>query len=598
MRLRPDSEALEGWGLPGSRLRLTDPHLASYFRDLAANAGTDIAADSFDLASHALARSIKPQTGRWHLDLRLIGSPARLLFGAASQHAILAWHAPTAIAMLRLPGRAPVTLEHADPVSLCGAQLALDDIATLSAWMPTIPALAEWLQALAPFMSNETRAVIRMPGEALASLVAILPGWPVKPVAILPCEPEPGDDDADRPLDILLCLEALSTRAPRDSAARTALALPPLTMWQPGEKMPERCGLVATRLDDSPVAAGLMLTLIGDAPATQAGAELDGLQRNPLRAETGEFLRLDATAARLDIIEGRVVVQTVRGVAAQDPAAVAEIPVSVPRAARLREVVDRPALLLGASGSREAVLGEILPRLELACELIEREKLAPDGIELVCPNGADDFLRAALDLCGFGTAPIRVATEGVLFRRLILASDGCAMDAPRCSAMFDRFWSRVSTMRLAAANWSLTAPRPTGRVLLLGPDSLILNAADLAVVARDREYAVIDPDIALPQAIASLLRDATVVISPSRTGIWSVLARNSALGLLQSDVDPVMPYPALHAASARRHSVLAMFGSGIGDDPESGFVIASDRLALMMDRLEAMADGMRTGVGG
>ena len=598
MRLRPDSEALEGWGLPGSRLRLTDPHLASYFRDLAATAGTDVAADSFDLASHALARSIPPQSGRWHLDLRLTGAPARLLFGAASQHAILAWHAPSATAMLRLPSRAPVTLEHADPVSLCGAHLAMDDIATLSAWIPTTTALADWLHRLSPFLSSDTRAVIRMPGEMLAPLVAVLPGWPVKPVAVLPCEPEAGDDDAERPLDILLCLEALSTRPPHDIAARAASPLAPITIWRPGENAPEQGGLSVTTLDDSPVAGGLMLTLIGDAPATHAGAELHSLQRNPLRAEPGRFLRLDATAARLDTINGVAVVQTVGGVAAQDPAALAEMPTALPPPTKLREVVERPALLLGNADTRAAVLAEILPRLELASELIEREKLSQDGFELVCPNGADDFLRAALDLCGFGASPIRTSTEGVLFRRLILASDACSLDAPRRSAMFDRFWSRVSTMRLAAANWSLTVPRPTGKVLLIGPDSLILNEADLATMARDRGYAVIDPDRATPQAVASLLRDATVVVSPSRTAIWSVLARNCALGLLQSDVDPEIPYPALHAAGARRHSVLAMFGSGIGDDPESGFVIASDRLALMMDRLEAMEDGARTGVGG
>ena len=57
MRLRPETAMLEGWGLPGSRLRLTDPHLASYFRELAGNAGVDVAVGGFDVASHMLARS-------------------------------------------------------------------------------------------------------------------------------------------------------------------------------------------------------------------------------------------------------------------------------------------------------------------------------------------------------------------------------------------------------------------------------------------------------------------------------------------------------------------------------------------------------------
>ena len=38
-----------------------------------------------------------------------------------------------------------------------------------------------------------------------------------------------------------------------------------------------------------------------------------------------------------------------------------------------------------------------------------------------------------------------------------------------------------------------------------------------------------------------------------------------------------------------------MFGSGVGDDPQAGAVVATDRLAAMMDRMEAMADGMRKG---
>ena len=590
MRLRPATEALEGWGLPGSRLRLTDPHLAAYFRDLAANAGIDIAADAFDLASHMLARSVKPQPGRWHLDLRMMGNPARLMFGAASQHAILSWHAPSLRAELRMPGKNPVTLEQANPLALCAHHLALGDIATLSAWVPSAAVLAEVLQKLEPFVSAQTRAVIRLPGEALASVVAVLPGWPLRPVAALPCEPEPGEAEAETPLDILLCLEALTPRSPAATAARPRANLPAAQLWQAGAPLPEQGGLVVRALEDSLVAGGLLIGLIGDAPPTEVGAMLHGLQRTPLRAEPGHFLRLDAQAARLD----GGIVQTVGGVAAVDPALDVDPAPLVTVPDPVREIVDRPALVLRPAQSRQALLAEIVPQLELACEWVEREKLPASGVELVCPAGADAFLRAMLDVCGFGDATIRTQTEGVLFRHLILASRASMPEAASRAAIFDRFWRRMATMNRAGTNRSLTALRQKGRVLLIGPDSLILNAADLISLAQERAYAVIDPQSADPREVAALLRDASVVIAPAQLGIWSVLARRCALGLLQSDVDPEIPYPALHAAGARRHSVLAMFGSGIGDDPDSGFVVAVERLALMMDRLETLLDGMPT----
>ena len=40
---------------------------------------------------------------------------------------------------------------------------------------------------------------------------------------------------------------------------------------------------------------------------------------------------------------------------------------------------------------------------------------------------------------------------------------------------------------------------------------------------------------------------------------------------------------------------MLMFSSGVGDDPAAGSVVATDRLAAMMDRMEAVADGMRRG---
>jgi len=600
MRLRPDSEALQGWGLPGARLRLTDPHLASYFRDLAANSGVDVVPNSFDIASHLLARSFVPAPGRWHLDLRLLGAPARLLFGASSGHTILSWHEASARAELQMPGRPSVALDGVDLRSLCGEHLGLRDLATISAWVPDAVALGTWLQTLTPFLSRETRAVIRLPGEALGGLVAVLPNWPVKPVALLPCEGEVVGEDAEPRMDLLLCLEALSPRAPQDVAAEFSADKPEsaVTFWHDLTPPPTTSGgLLASALEDSPTAGGLMISLLGDAPPTNVGAAIYGLQRTPLRAESGEFLRLDLSAARLQRAGDGLVARTVSGMATFDPYFGVHQGGNpdLPELSPVTEVVARPALLLGRARNRIEALAALLPRLNLLGELIEQEKLGADGVELVCPDGFDGWTRDMLALCGFGAASLRTEIDQVLFRRLILATPAARLTSASRSAMFDRFWRRVETMPLEDGNWSLTAQRPTGKVLVIGPGSLILNQSELAQLARERRYAVVDPDSTRPQEIAALLRDASVVIAPARLGVWSALARRCVLGLLQSDTDPDLPIPALHAAGACRHNVVMMFGSGVGDDPQAGAVVATDRLAAMMDRMEAMADGMRKG---
>ena len=589
---------LEGWGLPGSRLRLTDPHLASYFRELAGAAGVDVAVGGFDVASHMLARSAAASPGRWHLDLRLIGAPARLLFGGSSAHTILSWHAATQRATLQLPGRKPVDLEGVDLLALCERHLDLRELVTLSAFAPDAAALGGWLHRLEPYLSRQTRAVIRLPGEALGGLVSVLPGWPVKPVAMLPCEGDPIDGDSEPRMDLLLCLESISQRAAEDVAPSRDGAQTPPTFWHDLDPPPMLSGgFAVSPLEDSAEAGGLLISLFGDAPTTNVGAEMFSLQTNELRAEPGEFRRFDLSAARLQLADGVLVASTVAGMATLDPYAMTPNSVSPaladPAAARL--VVERPALLLSACDDRERALATLLPRLELASELIEREKLGADGVEIVCPHGLDEWTLEMLSLFGFGEAPIRSEVEDVLFSRLILATEVASLDAAKRSAVFDMFWRRVATMTLPDAQASLTAPRPTGKVLIAGPAGGVINQADLAQLARERRYAVIDTSVGRPAEIAALLRDARVVIAPSRLGIWSAFSRSCALGLLHSDSEPSLPYAALHAADARGHSTVAMFGSGAGDNPDAGFLVAADRLAALMDRLEAMADGMRGG---
>jgi hypothetical protein len=399
-------------------------------------------------------------------------------------------------------------------------------------------------------------------------------------------------------MDLLLCLESLSSRAPEQVAPHLTLDTPPPTFWHDLVPPPlVSGGLVVSTLEDAEVTGDQLVRLQGDAPTTEVGARMFGLQTIPLPALDGGFRQLALSAARLHRVEGQLVATTVSGMASLDPFVLGpeSRPPHLPVPGPVRSVVDCPALLLGSPMNRESALTTLLPRLELASELIERERLSPEDIEIVCPQGLGPWGREALALFGFGASPVRSEIEDVLFSRLILAGPAAALAAPSRTALFDRFWRRVATMPLPSANRSFTAPRPTGKVLIAGPASLLLNERDLVELAQERRYTVLDPHRTRPAEAASLLREAQVVIAPAHFGIWSAFTQRCALGLLLADTETSLPYPALHAAAARRHSVVAMFGSGAGDDPGAGFVVAIDRLTALMDRLEHIADGLQRG---
>ncbi len=602
LRLRPASDAPEGWALPGSTLRLTDPHLAAYFRDLISAAGVSAQADLFDIASHAFARSTIPAPGRFHVDLRCKGPPASLMFGTDSAHAVLAWHQASRVAGLILPKGEVVELLEADLLGLCKHHLNIAEIATLSAWMPDAETTLAWLVNLAPWLTTHSRAVIRLPGSALAGVINSLPSWPFKPVALLPCEPAEVDPASPLP-DILLCLEEISRQTTQAATARAhaAARVVRATLWQ-GESNPAGGVSVSPIAESRTAASGLPIALLGDAPPTAAGAALFGMQRNPMRGWAANAVRIEMQAASLFVRAGCVVAVPLSGPAVFDPDHAADAAtvlaaenwldaegVAVPRVEAIHTVAARTAVLVGSSASRESFFSTIWPRIALAFELIEREKLSAAQIELVFPQGADAWTRAMVALCGFNPALIRTECEGVLFRRLILSSPACDLAAPRRSDMFDLFWQNLAGFASGGAAASVTLARPSGLVLLLTADSQLLNAAELATLARDRQYRVIDPQTAAPDDLAAILRNARVVVAESRHAIWSALASNAGLGLMQADTDPAIPYAALHVAGARGHQVVAMFGATIGDDASAGYVVASDRLAMMFDRLEASA---------
>jgi hypothetical protein len=595
LRLRPDAEAPDGWALPGGTLRLTDPHLASYFREMIAASGVSAQAGLYDIVSHALARSTTPSPGRFHVDIRGMGAPSSLLFGSDSAHALLAWHDPSRLAALRLAGQEMVELREADLLALCSQHLPLSEIATLSAWLPDAEAAAKWMQRLEPWLTDQTRVVIRLPGAALAQLVALLPSWPSKPVVLLPCEP--AEEDPAGPLPgVLLCLEEVSRQSVAAATQRASGAERILRAkrWPGGPGGNTEGGIGVTAIGEARAASiGPPVTLLGDAPPTPVGAALFAMQRSPMRGEAARGVRIELQAASVFVRDGEILAVPLSGPAVAEPGDLAwqdDAPdIVLTRSAPVHLVVDRPAILLGRPTSRDSFLATTWPKLELAFELIEREKIAPGQVDLLLPGGADEWVRAAIALCGFDPAQIRTECEGVLFRRLILASPACDLAAPRRGDLFDRFWQRLPPFALGGRSASLTAPGPTGRVMLLGADSQLLNATELAALARDRLYRVIDPGLTSPQEMAAVLRDARVVVAQPAEAIWSALAPSGALGLLQTDTDPAIPYAALHAASARGHQVIAMFGSAIGNDPSAAFVVAADRLALMMDRLEAAA---------
>ena len=146
-----------GWALPGSRLRLTDRHLAALYHGAVTDIGHGFHADLFDIASHHLARTSSPEGGAFHIDMRMTGRPARLLFGTDHTQAILAWHAASETATVRLAGGDPgVALPHADLAALLAQSLPIQQIATLSAWVEDFQGIEAVMKQLDPWLTTAT----------------------------------------------------------------------------------------------------------------------------------------------------------------------------------------------------------------------------------------------------------------------------------------------------------------------------------------------------------------------------------------------------------------------------------------------------------
>lgn len=622
LRFRPGAGPHEGRVLPNSFLRLANAHLAAFYDQAASDLGHGFQPDLYDLASHHLARSAPPEPSSFHLDLRLTGRPASLLFGSDSSHAILAWHAPSAAAQVRLGGAsASVAMSQISLETLLTQTLPIEQIATLSAWVADAAALERLMRGLDAFLSHRTRAVIRLPAAALPATLARLAAWPVRCAAILPC---PGAGEAPReeqpPADVLLCFDSVSDLPP-DAAISRARSAPRVLrrpVWNDCDRLTRSSpqgGITTIRPAGGP-GPGLSLALLGDAPATTTGSAVAALRASPYRATEGFDYLLDITLASVITVQGTAVVVPETGPVVIDPALcrdadAAAVPglraaesarlllppgmldegmFSMTRAGPIRRIADRTAFLLGSCATAGRYVTEIWPTLEALFQLCERERIALSDVDILVPGDRHAFIGPTLALLGIAPAQIRSDPEGTLYRRLLVASPTSHAARPQRSRSYDTFWQRLAAMQRNAGFVSFSQSQPSGRVMLADPDTVpLVNGAELAAIARDRGYVVADPAAMPIASLHRLMQTARVIVGPAALMGWSCLAAECSLGLVMADNAPTPPHAALHAAAARGHVVTVTFGAAIGSGAQAGFVVAPERFAALLERIEAQA---------
>ncbi len=616
LRLRPPPAA-EGWPLPGSQLRLVDRDLSALYRSAILAAGDDWRADMFDIASHHLARARAAADGAFHVEVRLTGRPQGLLFADAAARGLLAWHEASHSAMLRMPGHIGETpLAPADLDLLLTETLPIRSIASLAVWAIDAGEVQALLYRLAPWLTRHTHAIVRLPAAAAADAVAALPGWPARCAALLPCtSAADAEGRGEDPSDILLCLEDLSQKTSAETDARTIRR----DSWNDKDRgwRSAAQGGVAMQmpLPDRAVTAGWTLGIQDDIPRSPAGVALSLLQTAPYRAVAGFDYVLDINGAVLMDIAGTICAVPQTGPIVVAPAslrlpdlATAEAKttaeamarmgllhdgmVTAQRPAPIHTVSDRPAFLLGPAISRVGFITEIVPMLEYLLQICEQERLAPDQVEVIAPGVDIALAEAALALAGFPAASLRRATDGVLFRRLLVTTPASHGDRAQRAAAYDAFWARTDRLRHGAVFSSFSRPRPADRFYLIdssGPS--LLNGDAIAAEAARHGFQSLDTARTDLATIATQLAGARALVGTSHALGWSCLARACAIGALHADTDPATPHALLHAAAARGHSVTMAFGSAIGPAASGGFAIDPGRFDTLLDRIEAGLSG-------
>ena len=631
LRFPQDAGPAAGWAMPGSRLRLIDRHLAALYHGAVTDIGHGFHADTFDIASHHLARSSAPESGAFHVDMRMTGRPASMLFGSDHTQAILAWHAASATATVRLAGADPVVaLPHADLAALLEQSLPIQQIATLSAWVEDFQGIEAAMKQLDPWLTTSTRAIIRMPQTALEAMLGRLPAWPARCVAVVPCSTAAeGAAGIEAVSDVIVCFQDVSQRSPMAvvDAARGRVRRLRAETWNDKSRAQRSVaqGGLEVRLpaDRAKPGSGLPITLLGDAPATLAGASFAAMQARPFQATTGFDYLLDISAATISRRNGTLFVVPQRGPVVIDPQALPEADASGLSPESMRDFlascgagddgwfVEQAKAPVGALAARPTFLmtpnaGPLdhmmasWPNLQLVFELCDLERLAVSEIDVLVPArpGHPDTAGWVIDSLlqsGFERSQIKHEFDGVLYRRLLLASPGCSSTGAQRAAGFDRFWNRYAASAGRAGFVSFSRARPSGKVLLVDEQTApIVNGADLQAMARDRGYQIVNVAESALGEMVTALSAARVVVGPGSLLGWACLATQATLGLLHRDGDAALPYPALHAASARGHAVVVMFGTSIGSFVQSAFVVAPDRFAALLDRVELSGPARRT----
>jgi len=616
--------ALEGWSLPGSQLRITDRGLAALYRGEILDAGRDYRADMFDLAGHNLARSRAPAEGEFHLDARLAGRPQQILFGADHGHGLIAWHLPSHATTFRLPLAQDAQSIHLAPASLASMliqTLPVQAITSLSAWADSAQQAGDLLRSLAPWLTRDTIAIVRLHAEAAASFLDALQQIPASCVLVVPCTGAADHEGrGEDPTEVLICLEALSTQSSAEAQARAQAAPRSIVRetWNDKDRAWRSAAqdgvFVQQPLPGRNLLAGWTIGIVDDVPATPVGIEIAALQTTAYRAATGFDYVAEIIGAVVVRAGDATVLVPQDGPAVIDPAllpgtdsdafslaesaaqtqaflAVRQLSVQgqfgLARSQPVRSTRDRTAFLLGTDSHRPRLLTEILPRLEYLFRQCEQDRRSLDDYDVLIPGGADDWLRAALLVLGIAPEHIVTDTDGVLFRRVLVVPPASSNRRAERNAAYDQFWTRLAAMRRGAGFVSFSQPRPAQRLYLTTrTGAALLNATRLIAAARAQGYHIVDVDSADFEILATQLAAARVIVGTAEALAWSVLARDCVVGALLADTATGLPHGLLHAAAARGHTVSVAFGSGIGRAEHGGFAVPPELLDTLIDRLE------------
>jgi hypothetical protein len=625
----------QGWPLPGSQLRLADDGLASLYRDAIIAAGDPWRADMFDLAGHYLARSAEPAATHVHLDARLTGRRQRILFGEDARCGILAWDAPSATTTIRLPGStdpAGIVLPHAGLFALLSQTLPVTAITTISLWAASAGEAATLLQAMAPWLIRETRAVVRLTPEAARELLPQLASLPAVCVAVIPCTGAPDHDGrGEDPKELLLCLEDFSAQTAAQAAARTTAPRSfPRDLWnlhdrdwRMGRETAGRQGGVAVQLPlpERGVAAGWPPVVIEPLPDGPLGAALAALTAEGLRAGTGFDYVAELSAATVFAQGPAVLVVPQDGPALLDPAilpvaddettSLAEI-VGVARDALsaagwiignklvltrptpIRRISDRPAFLLGATDVTDgAYLTEIWPRLEYLLQQCEQRRVPLEAFDILAPGPAHRWLRDSVAMLGLDPDHLLQDCDGVLFRSVLVVPPALHAGTARRGAAFDQFCRRLARRSGEAAFVSFSARQPPARLYLTtsqGPT--LLNGGAIRAIAEAAGYRVIDTDAGDFADLAELMLHASRIVGVGAAMGWTCLAQGCRVGVLIEGGETAVPYAALHAAACCGHSVTIASGSALGT---AGFALAASRFEALLERIDARAPALAQG---